>query len=69
MTITGNQISKTIGQILVLAALVAYWAPAVSYVSAKFLATQTVVAEAPASQNTTVVYEVMDAPVTASQLD
>ena len=69
MTITANQISKTIGQILVLAALVAYWAPAVSYVSNRLLPQQTIVAEAPSAQNTTVVYEVMDAPVTASQLN
>ncbi|MEO6610274.1 MAG: hypothetical protein ABIN69_17565 [Aestuariivirga sp.] len=71
MTITANQISKTIGQILVLAALVAYWAPAVSYVSAKILpaSVQAVEAMAETPKNVTIVHEVMNAPVEASQLD
>ena len=70
MTITSQQISKTIGQVLVLAALVAYWAPAVSYVSHKLLSGPVVaVSQAEMPANTTVAYEVMNQPVTASQLD
>jgi ABC-type nitrate/sulfonate/bicarbonate transport system permease component len=71
MTITSNQISKTIGQILVLASLVAYWAPAVSYMSTKILpaSVQTIEAMVETSKNVTVVHEVMNAPIEASQLD
>jgi hypothetical protein len=69
MTIATTQISKTIGQILVLATLVAYWAPAVSYVSDKLFTAATVEAMVETSKNVTVVHEVMNAPVEASQLD
>lgn len=70
MTITSQQISKTIGQVLVLAALVAYWAPAVSYVSHKLMAGPVAaMAQADTPANTTIAYEVMNQSINASQLD
>jgi hypothetical protein len=69
MTITTNQISKTIGQILVLATLVAYWAPAVSYVSDKLFTATTIEAMAETPKNTTVVHEVMNDAFEASQIN
>jgi hypothetical protein len=70
MTITSQLVSKIIGQVLVLAALVAYWAPVVSYVGHK-AETYLPMLEASAqdSRNTTIAYEVIDHPVSASTID
>ena len=71
MTLRTDIISKTIGQILVAAAIIAYWAPALSYMSDK-VQTYLPVLEAsaqPTITNTTIAYEVFDRAVTASTID
>ena len=70
MTLRADIISKTIGQILVAAAIIAYWAPAVGYVGHKvqdYL--PALEASAQPSKNTTVAYVVITPAVTASALD
>ncbi len=70
MTLRTEIISKTIGQILVAAAIIAYWAPVVGYVGHKvqdYLPVRE--ASAQPQKNTTIAYEVINPPVSASAID
>ncbi len=70
MTLRTDIISKTIGQILVAAAIIAYWAPVVGFVGHKvqdYL--PALEASAQPSKNMTIAYEVITPPVTASAVD
>ena len=70
MTLRTDIISKTIGQILVAAAIIAYWAPVVDYVGHKvqdYLPVMEASAHSP--KNTTIAYEVINPPVSASAID
>ena len=67
MTISRAIVAKRIEQLLVLAAILAYWAPALSYVGAKIEANiPAFQVAAHQAKNTTVAYEAFDQAVTAS---
>lgn len=70
MTLRTDIISNTIGQILVAAAIIAYWAPMVGYVGIKVKDYVPVFeASAQPPKNTTIAYEVMNPSVAASAMD
>jgi hypothetical protein len=70
MTFNGDMISKHIGRGLVLAVILAYWAPVVSSVSSKVAPFLPVLeASTVASKNTTVAYEVIERPAMADTMN
>ena len=70
MALNGDMISKRIGQGLVLAAILAYWAPVVSSVYSKAGAyLPAIEASTVQSKNTTIAYEVIEPPAMADTMN
>ena len=70
MTLNGDMISKRIGQGLVLAAILAYWAPMVNSVSSKVGAYLPVLEVSTVqSKNTTIAYEIIEHPAMADTMN
>jgi hypothetical protein len=77
MNMTRDIVAKRIEQVLIVAAILAYWAPAVSFLGSKVEALLPVLeaSSSPAKnttvayRNTTIAYEVIDKAVTAATVD